>query len=500
MTKDQFQGRTSVDPRWNTIHEDGSDWPSTEHPVNYVFQTGKPVMGFLMGVFNPQTNKYRWLLCNCIPRFRDGEEKPYQVCSVMSDVTHEQEVKNRLLHAKEKAEEADKLKSAFLATMSHELRTLLNGVIGHLDLILSNELDESHREENLEGLWVAKQSSNLLISIIEDILDLSKIEAGQLDITRKPFSIDAVVEQTMQIANAYRIQKKRSHVDLRREVATLPANYIYGDEIRLQQILNNLMSNAIKFTREGFVSLSVCCLHGNLQFCIHDSGKGIPEEKLEVIFDPFRQVELSDTREHGGTGLGLTICKKLVDLMGGKIRVESSVSGQDRGSKFYVSIPFDQVSEQELQNLLHKRRPKVLHPRKNSISSTSSICRKILVAEDDPVSRRIILKMLEKAGQETLVAKDGLQAVQKFCEHRHEIALTFMDVMMPNLDGLEASKRIREIEAEEPTSRQVPIIALSAGAMKGDREKGIEYGMTDYLTKPIGYKVLVATLENYLGI
>ena len=496
LTIDQFQGRSSIDPRWNTIREDGTDWPSEEHPINDVFRTGKPVTDEVMGVFNPQEGQYRWMSVDLIPRFRPGETSCYQVCAILTDITEAKQVKSALLHAKEKAEEADNLKSAFLATMSHEIRTPLNGIIGNLDLILSSGLDESHRDENLEGLKVAMQSSRLLISIIEDILDLSKIEAGQLDISREPMSITKVIDHTMQLAGAYQVQRKKAHVKLSQKVEPLPSEYVFGDEFRLQQILVNLVSNAIKFTEEGSVTLLVTCDNTNISFCVKDTGKGIPHEKLGIIFDPFRQVELSDTREHGGTGLGLTICRKLVELMGGSLTVESSVSGPDRGSKFYVSLPFDAATEKRVTKG-HGSGNDVW--KSESILSDRSDCRKILIAEDDPVSRRIVSKMLEKAGQEFLVAKDGLEAVKMFSEHRSEIALALMDVMMPGMDGLEASKRIRQIESETQDSRHTPIIALSAGAMKGDREKGIEFGMTDYLTKPISYKDLVSTLDFYLG-
>jgi CheY-like chemotaxis protein len=368
--------------------------------------------------------------------------------------------------------------------------------MGNLDLVLSNGLAEDHREENLEGLKVAMRSGALLISIIEDILDLSKIEAGQLDISCESFSIAALIDQTMQLACAYQVQRKKSHLELRQDVAELPSEFVYGDQFRLQQVLVNLMSNAIKFTNEGHVSLTVMHADGNLSFCIQDTGKGIPEEKLSIIFDPFRQVELSDTREHGGTGLGLTICRKLVELMGGTLTVESQISGPKQGSKFNVNIPLEAAQDKPL-NRGHNSRSSL--QRAPSICSDTGIYQKVLIAEDDPVSRRVVSKMLEKAGQDFLVAKNGLEAVEMFGTHGHEISLILMDVMMPEIDGLEASKRIRRMEDAENSNRRVPIIALSAGAMKGDKEKGMEYGMTDYLTKPISYKSLIAMLETHLG-
>ena len=262
-------------------------------------------------------------------------------------------------------------------------------------------------------------------------------------------------------------------------------------------VLNNLLSNAIKFTEKGSISLSVrLCPEDpkSIEFSVQDSGKGIPEDRMEIIFEPFRQVEFGDTRKHGGTGLGLTICKKLIEMMGGSLKVESGGSGN--GSRFYFVLPYEPAQlapiNKNLKTSGAKRSgtPPKLAPTNSGTSAKSDSgkkksCSKILLAEDDTVSRKMVTRMLEKAGYEVLPAVDGIEAVCLFKEHHDTIDLVLMDVMMPNMDGLEATEKIREFEQGSEFADSIPIVALSAGAMKGDKEKGLECGMNSYLTKPV---------------
>jgi len=504
LSREQIVGVDYIDPDWRMIHEDGTDFPLDQLPVRIALRTGKPVNNVIMGVYNPREKKHRWLSVDASPRFRLGEKIPYQVYTIFTDVTESKNSKKALMEAKEKAESADQLKSAFLATMSHEIRTPLNGIMGHLDLITSNGLCEEHRDENLEGLQVAYQSGELLISIIEDILDLSKIEAGQLDIHPRPFSFKTIMEQTANLARAYQIQKQKQHVAFHVNVDENISEFICGDDCRIRQVLNNLISNAIKFTDNGSVVLAVeiDSESSELKILVKDSGKGIPSDHLDVVFEPFRQVEFGDTRKHGGTGLGLTICKRLVELMGGQMTVESSTVEGDHGSRFVFSLPYKPV------DMERNSRTSATHDRALAVPRNASTAAgvlpekksgKILLAEDDPVSRRIASRMLQKAGYDILVAEDGMEAVSMFEKHQSEIILVLCDVMMPRMDGLEATRQIRALLSASSASSDLPIIALSAGAMKGDREKGLEIGMTDYLTKPVNYRDLVQTLQRYVG-
>jgi len=285
LTLDQMMGRTSVDPRWKSIREDGSDFPGDQHPSMQALKTGKPVTGVLMGVFHPLDEKHHWIIIDAIPRFRPGETEPFQVCSTFTDMTQTKEFERRLLQEKDRAEMADRLKSAFLANVSHEIRTPLNGIIGHIDLALSNDLEQEFRQENRDGLHVAKQSGELLTSIIQDILDLSKIEAGQLDIEHDGhFMLRDLVDRVASLGETL-ITKNRKAISFEHTIEGNVHNYALGDVFRIQQVLNNLVSNAIKFTDTGKVNLTVIVTKDNmLEFSVCDTGKGIPPEHQESIF------------------------------------------------------------------------------------------------------------------------------------------------------------------------------------------------------------------------
>lgn len=494
LTKDQMMGLRSVDPRWKAIKGDGSDFPGDQHPAMIALKTGKPVTGVLMGVLHPDWESHHWIVVDAIPRYRHGEDKPYQVYCTFTDVTQTKEFERRLLREKERVEMANRLKSAFLANMSHEIRTPLNGIIGHIDLALNNELAESYRTENLEGLHVARQSGELLIAIIQDILDLSKIEAGQMDIENDGnFNLRNLVDQVSSLGQTM-INQRGKAISFHYSMETGIVDTVKGDVFRLQQVLNNLVSNAIKFTDKGSVTLTVALSEekGMLQISVIDTGKGVPKDHMESIFEPFRQVEIGDTRKHGGTGLGLTISRKLVEMMGGKLSITSSVEEPTNGSCFSLTFPYRP----------HAPANGAFEPSSPNISKGNArgafISGKVLVAEDDVVSRRLVKRMLDISGYDAIVAEDGEEAVEKFKTH-DDIALILMDVQMPNMDGLAATTLIRQLEAQNPNKKPVPIIALSAGAMKGDDERGFAVGMTDYLTKPVNFKLLQETLRAHLG-
>ncbi len=525
--------------------------------------------------------------------------------------------------AKRIAEEATLAKSSFLASMSHEIRTPLNGIIGMTDLIL---MDQDIPEQYFEHLTDIKQSSESLLEIINEILDISKIEADKLEIEEIEFSLRGMMEKVVRLLSVKTLQKKLNFLCL--HPADMP-DLVYGDPTRIRQVLINLLGNAIKFTEEGGVTLNLRLKKQeeqsvDIEFEVTDTGIGIPNEKISQLFESYSQAELSTSRNYGGTGLGLTISQRLVELMGSKIEVISNVG---RGSRFFFTITMkkggdldtswnlkknDKITnariliidshkehnhqindffhfwklktstsdsadnalklitnssgeqfsiifiDQELQRqrgyLLHEMIKDVLPADSNPdfvimtdnkslhssrkiqsygikfslfkpvlqkdlrnlmqkiageetdnppagqyhfnelIGTSSGMKISILLAEDQLINRKIVVKLLGKKGWDVITAANGLEAFQK--AHESPFNLILMDVMMPEMDGFQATREIRRDKEGKNTG--TPIIALTANAMKGDREKCLEAGMDDYISKPIHPDDLFQTIEKFI--
>lgn len=385
-------------------------------------------------------------------------------------------VEEEMLNARVKAEESDKAKSEFLANMSHEIRTPMNAIIGYVDLMLHENVSMEHRGY-LETL---KESGKLLLSLINDILDVSKIEAGQLVVENIPFNLKEVFDLTESVINGI-IAKNRSKVKLLNVYTEGIAKQIYGDSIRLQQVLYNLLNNAVKFTSDGVIEFGVILRDDSkLEFYVKDSGIGIQSKDQEKIFKMFGQADASTTRLHGGSGLGLTISKKLIELMGGEIWVESA---EGKGSVFYFTFPYNPVSVIETEDKLIEQFPEV-----------EKDC--LLLVEDNMINQRLTKIILEKSGFKVKTANNGQIGVDIYKSSK-DIKLILMDVQMPVLDGLLATAAIREYEVSSNLSR-TPIIALTAHAMKGDKEKCLEAGCDSYLSKPIMMETLLETIRKFV--
>lgn len=382
--------------------------------------------------------------------------------------------------ARRKAEAASQAKSEFLANMSHELRTPMNGIIGMSEFLLDSDLTNDQRDnaEILHG------SSHNLLNILNDILDISKIEAGELDVETVPFDINTAVRQIVQLFVPIAADKG---IELQFKKADDVPSTVTGDLGKFQQILRNLVSNALKFTEKGNITVALGKGHGRfLTVAVHDTGIGILENKLEAIFEKFTQADSSVTREFGGTGLGLTITQQLVELLGGEINVESVLG---TGSVFRFEIPLDEAAGD--------LRPVNLYDARDDISGAElPIGIHILAVDDHPVNQKFVQKLLTRLGFANVdMADNGRQALDMIADNHYDLVL--MDCQMPELDGYQATTLLRE--TEEGTGKHLPVIALTANAMVGDREKCLKSGMDDYLSKPIQPDKLTALIKKYAG-
>jgi len=463
---DQLVGKSDFDFFTKDVaqrqYNDEQEVIRTGHPINKVEFTIR------------KDNSVNWYYSTKMP-LRDKERKIIGTFGISRDITDRKLAEQELLVAKERAEESDRLKSAFLANMSHEIRTPMNGILGFADLLKEPHLTE---EEQQEYISVIKKSGKRMLNIIDDIVNISKIESGQLEVSISEIDVNQQIEF---LWTFFKPESERKGLQLTVK-NMLPSKEcrIKTDRKKFLAILTNLVNNAIKFTRIGSIEFGVEKKGDFLEFFVKDTGIGVSEHQKEIIFERFRQGSEAHNRTYEGAGLGLSIAKAYVEMLGGKIWLESTPGD---GSTFHFTLPNNALREEKtemkeiFQGIKANDKPKTL---------------KILVADDDEMSRELIVTVFKKPANEILQVQTGIEAVEA-CRNNPDLDIVLMDIKMPDLDGYEATRQIRQF------NKNVIIIAQTAYAMTGDRERAIEAGCNDYISKPITIDVLNGLKQKYFN-
>jgi PAS domain S-box-containing protein len=393
--------------------------------------------------------------------------------AIKEDITERKKMIDELILAKEKAEESDLLKSAFLANMSHEIRTPMNGILGFTSLLLEPELSDETKEAYIQ---IIHQSGERMLNTVTDIVEISKIEAGIVEVKNSMININKGVES---ILNFFQPQAQKKGLLLSFENGIQETNlFTKTDKNKFDSIFTNLIKNAIKYTDKGKITVSTCINNGFIEICIKDTGIGVPKHRKEAIFNRFEQADIADARVFEGSGLGLAIAKSYVEILGGKIWVESIVG---EGSQFYFSIPLVPV-EKENTNTSKKENTN------NKLKLLGQI--NILIVEDDEVSAIFLKTILKDIARKIIHAKTGEQAIEE-CKTNVDFDIILMDIKMPEMNGYEATQQIRQF------NKNVVIIAQTAFGLSGDKEKAIQAGCNDYISKPINKEELNKIIQKY---
>ena len=428
--------------------------------------------------FRHKNGSVFWALVSASPMYTNNGEYNGSL-GMVTDISDRKKVEEALIKAKEKAEESDRLKSAFLANMSHEIRTPMNGILGFAELLKNPFLTG---EQQQEYIMIIENSGIRMINILNDLIDLSKIESGHVDVVITPCDIN---KQTEDVYSFFKPEVDLKGIQFSLNNSLIGTeSFIQTDIDKVNAILINLVKNSLKFTRKGLIEFGYKKKGSFLEFYVKDTGVGIPAEQQSIIFERFRQGSESLSRNYEGAGLGLSIARSYVNLLGGEIRVESLPDSDQKytGSTFYFTIPFIPFNEAKQASA-----DGVSPAGKNN----NGLSLKILIAEDDKTSELLFTRILKDYSKEIIKVNNGIDAIEA-CKNNPDLDLILMDIKMPEMNGYEATARIRQF------NKDVVIIAQTAFAMPGDKEKALEAGCDDYITKPLnqaGLKDLI--LKNF---
>lgn len=480
LSLDQMQGKTSSDPRWRAVDADGEDFTGESHPAMVALGTGESVIGVLMGVFIPEQKKYRWISVDAIPQFREGEDKPYEVYTTFSDITKQREAEVALLEAMNNAEKANQAKSEFLSSMSHELRTPMNAILGFAQMLEFNP-KEPLTETQKSSVDHIMKGGNHLLSLINDVLDLAKIEAGKVEFSIEEIDANKITDECLSLTIGMATDRG---IEISVLDNTTVRPMVRADYTRFKQVLVNLISNAVKYNNEnGKISITYEQIDENaLRIAIADTGLGIPKYRQGELFQPFNRLD-AENSEIEGTGIGLVVCKNLVELMDGTIGFESE---EGKGSTFWFELPLA-VSPNAIEDTQKAVEAAGVTGKLEEINGI------MLYVEDNPSNLQLMEMIVSRIDGLTMLsthtAELGIEIARS-----NQPDVIILDINLPGMSGLDA---IAELKTHGKT-KNIPVLALSAAATKSDIEKGTEAGFLHYLTKPMNVAEVTDAIREAL--